>query len=80
MMEDRMKHFIKACFILLGGVALFVGVVIFAGWVTALVWNWLMPVIFGLPKITFVQGIGLQILSALLIKSNYTYSKNKKKG
>ena len=51
------------------------GVIALASWVTSLVWNWLMPVIFGLPEITFIQALGLQILSSLLIRNNYTYNK-----
>jgi hypothetical protein len=29
-------------------------------------WNWLMPVVFGLPSITFWQAIGLLVLSKIL--------------
>jgi len=32
-------------------------------------WNWLMPSIFGLPGITFLQALGLNALSAILFKS-----------
>jgi len=32
-------------------------------------WNWLMPIIFGLPEITFWQAIGLNLLSTVLFKS-----------
>lgn len=35
-----------------------------------LLWNWLMPVIFGLPEITFWQSLGLVLLSNLLLKSH----------
>lgn len=35
--------------------------------VTMLLWNWLMPVIFSLPKITWLQAFGLTILLHLLI-------------
>lgn len=31
-----------------------------------LVWNWLMPIIFGLGKITFWQGWGLSFLCSIL--------------
>ena len=31
-------------------------------------WNWLMPIIFGLPEITFLQTLGLTILSSFLFK------------
>ena len=36
------------------------------GYVTMYLWNWLMPAIFGLRTITFVQALGLVILSKVL--------------
>ena len=30
-------------------------------------WNWLMPVIFGLPALTFWQAVGLVVLCRLLV-------------
>lgn len=35
-----------------------------------LLWNWLMPTIFGLPTITFWQAMGLNILASILFKDN----------
>lgn len=35
---------------------------------TYLLWNWLMPEIFGLTKIDFWQALGLSMLSACLFK------------
>ena len=32
-------------------------------------WNWLMPEIFGLPMVTFLQAWGLMILSGFLFQS-----------
>ena len=32
-----------------------------------LLWDWLMPKIFGLPEITLLQSIGLQILAYLIL-------------
>lgn len=37
---------------------------------TLLLWNWLMPVIFGLKEITLWQALGLNILSGILFKSS----------
>jgi hypothetical protein len=37
-----------------------------------LLWNWLMPVIFGLPTITFWQAVGLNFLSSILFKTYNT--------
>lgn len=31
--------------------------------VIMILWNWLMPIIFGLPKITYGMAIGVDILS-----------------
>jgi len=39
-------------------------------------WNWLMPTIFGLPEITFWQSCGLQILLSLLIIPNTFKTEN----
>jgi len=33
-------------------------------------WNWLMPIIFGLKTITFFQAIGLSVLASLLTKGS----------
>ena len=33
-----------------------------------LLWNWLMPTIFGLPYIGFWQACGLQLIATLLFK------------
>jgi hypothetical protein len=41
-----------------------------------LLWNWLMPVIFGLTKISFWQALGLNLLSGFLFKSSQTSSKD----
>lgn len=35
-----------------------------------LLWNWLMPSIFGLKTITWIQALGLAVLSRLLFKSH----------
>lgn len=35
-----------------------------------LLWNALMPDVFGLPSITFWQALGLLLLSGMLIKSS----------
>jgi hypothetical protein len=35
-----------------------------------LLWNWLMPIIFNLPTITFWQAMGLNIMASILFKDN----------
>lgn len=42
-----------------------------------LLWNWLMPTLFNLPTITFLQSIGLNILANVLFKSNNLPTSNK---
>jgi len=37
-------------------------IILIIGTLTMLLWNWLMPVIFGLTKITFLQSVGLMFL------------------
>jgi hypothetical protein len=41
------------------------------GWIVMLLWNWLMPDIFGLPLISYWQAWGLVLLSHILVKSGY---------
>jgi hypothetical protein len=36
------------------------------GWLVMLLWNWLMPLLFGLKAITYWQGFGILVLSKLL--------------
>ena len=63
---------------ILGGIALFIGLIILIslllGLPLMLLWNWLMPIIFLLPKIGFWQAVGLNILSGILFKSNSSSS------
>ena len=47
-----------------------------SGLLVMMLWNWLMPMIFGLTEITYLEGWGLCILCGLLFKSN-NYNNNK---
>jgi hypothetical protein len=40
-----------------------------------LLWNWLMPDIFGLRYITFWEAVGLSTISSILFKSNINIKK-----
>ena len=42
-----------------------------------LLWNWLMPVIFGIKTITFWQAVGVNVLSGILFKSVNTTTTKK---
>jgi hypothetical protein len=45
-----------------------VGLAFLFGWVVMLLWNWLMPDIFGLKRVTYWQAWGLLILCTILFK------------
>ena len=41
-----------------------------------LLWNWLMPMIFGLPALTFWQAVGINFLASILFgKTNTSTTK-----
>lgn len=54
------------CLKLVGGLALAALVAGLFGWIVQHLWNWLMPVLFHLPTVTFWQAAGLVLLSRLL--------------
>lgn len=45
-----------------------VGLLFLFGWIVMLLWNWLIPEIFGLAVISYWQAWGLLILSSILFK------------
>lgn len=47
------------------------------GLIVMLLWNWLMPLIFGLITINIWQAIGLILLSSFLIKSKISFNDTK---
>jgi len=58
------KHFRKRWYLFIPlGIA---GLIAF-GFATMYLWNWLMPVLFHLPEITFWQTVGLMILSRMIL-------------
>lgn len=60
---------ISAAFLIAVGLALLIGGPLW------LLWNWLMPTIFGLPYITFWQAVGLNLLSSILFKPTVNVNK-----
>ena len=56
-----------------------IGLVVVVGVLMALptmwLWNWLMPVIFGLIKIGFWQALGLNLLAIILFQKSSSSSK-----
>lgn len=47
------------------------------GFIVMLLWNWLMPAIFGLTTITIWQAFGLVLLSNFLLKAKITIDNEK---
>jgi membrane protein required for beta-lactamase induction len=68
-----MKNSFEAVAAIIGMIAI---AIVLLGYPLMLLWNWLMPVIFGLPEITFWQAIGLNLLSTILFKSTTIKSKD----
>jgi len=63
------RHGIKALRIVglaVGGVALAALFALLFGILVKVLWNWLMPAVFGLPAITFWQAFGLVLLAKIL--------------
>jgi hypothetical protein len=67
-----MKNSFEAVAAVIGMIAI---AIVLLGYPLMLLWNWLVPIIFGLPEITFWQAIGLNLLSTILFKP--TTIKNK---
>lgn len=54
---------------MIGGLFIAAVTAFFFGFILMLLWNWLMPVIFKLPNITFWQSWGLVLLTHILFKA-----------
>jgi len=74
---------LKIAGMVIGGILLAGLLAFLFGWVVMLLWNWLMPSIFGLGTITYWQGFGIFFLAKILFgfgggSSNDNHSKKKK--
>ncbi len=58
------------------GVLAVTGLAILFGFVIMWLWNWLMPVIFGLPLLTYWQAVGLYILFKIILGSSGSSGKS----
>ena len=54
---------------------LLIGVIVIATLPFWLLWNWLIPTIFGLPKISILQAFGLWLMIVLVKSTRFDYSK-----
>jgi hypothetical protein len=67
-----MKNTIESIATFLGLVAI---LIVLLGYPVMLLWNWLMPELFGLSEITFWQAIGLNILCTILFRPTINIKK-----
>lgn len=72
-----MEKFIETLSIIMVFLVTSLFVVLLLSWPFQLLWNWLMPTIFGLTKITILQAAGLLLLSGFIFKSNTQVKNNK---
>ena len=61
----------KIILMILGGLCIGIVMAFVFGWIVMLLWNWLMPSIFGVGTITFWQAWGLVVLAHLLFKAGH---------
>ncbi len=54
------------------GLVIAAGTAFLFGFFVMLLWNWLMPTIFGLVEITYIQAWGLVLLAHILFKSGHS--------
>jgi len=57
---------------IVAAIAFLVGLSLIMALPTMLLWDWLMPELFGLKEVTLFQAWGLNFLCGLLFKSNNT--------
>jgi hypothetical protein len=74
-----METFLKILGVFFGFIFLIAIISLILALPTMLLWNWLMPILFGLTKITFWQALGINIFSGILFKSANTQNNNKNK-
>lgn len=69
MNKDFLKgRVIRRVSMVLGGIIFGALFAFLFGIIVLMLWNWLMPVIFGLPEITYLQAWGLVLLCHMLFK------------
>jgi hypothetical protein len=67
-----MKNTIESIATFLGLIAI---LIVILGYPVMLLWNWLIPELFGLSEITFWQAIGLNILCTILFRPTINIKK-----
>ena len=67
----------KVTIIIVSAIGLIVLVGFILGFPLMFLWNWLMPMLFNLPTITFWQAVGLNLLSGILFNKTSFKSNDK---
>lgn len=75
-MEARVKNGVTKAVKIVGIVILAILFFLLVGYVLQLLWNWLMPELFGLSTISYWQAFGLLILAKILFGMGSHSSKN----
>lgn len=73
-----METFVKIIGIVVVALAIIFALSLLLAWPVKLLWNWLIPDIFGLIKINFWQSWGLLLLFGLLVKGSSSSSSKSK--
>lgn len=67
-----LKTILKVIGVIIGILALFIGILLFCSWAVQWLWNSFVPDIFGLVELTYGQAMSLFILCSFLFgKYNY---------
>ena len=69
----RGEKILEIAFWVVVGVAIAAVLGFVLGLIVMLLWNWLMPVLFGLPAIGYWQAVGLFVLCHLLFTSHQAH-------
>ncbi|MEM9649460.1 MAG: hypothetical protein AAF969_13355 [Bacteroidota bacterium] len=81
--EKKVEKYVTKGFKIFFAGLIFIGLVLLAGYVMMLLWNWLMPDLFGLTTIRYWQALGIMLLTKIIFgfgnhsskKSNYKSKK-----
>ncbi|WP_052958700.1 hypothetical protein [Maribacter thermophilus] len=85
-MEKKAKKFIKKVLKIIMYIILGIAIAFLVGYIVMLLWNWLMPYLFGLPQVDYWKALGILILAKIIFgfggsgdKSHDKKVKSKKK-
>lgn len=74
-MKNSLIKILGGC---LGVILTFIAVAAICNTIGWLLWNWVMPAVFNLPTITWMQSLGLYLLIQFIFRININYNNIKK--